>query len=118
LIILPIGESLFYYEPIYLQAEVAKIPEFRRIAVSDGERVTWDDSVGKSISKLFALSSTSPVIQEMVEKIEKGEIDKNVILKAIEYIESYKNLTGKGDFVEAARKLKELEEFLKRMLKE
>jgi len=118
LIILPIGESLFYYEPIYLQAEVAKIPEFRRIAVSDGERVTWDDSVGKAISKLFALSSTSPVIQEMVEKIEKVKIDKNVILKAIEYIESYKNLTGKGDFVEAARKLKELEEFLKRMLKE
>ncbi|MFN4245501.1 MAG: UPF0182 family protein [Brevinematia bacterium] len=115
MIILPIEDSLLYYEPIYLQAEEAKIPEFRKIATSDGERVVWDDDVLKSISRLLSGQKIDITdLEKTVSTVYKGqEIGKTILLKAIQYIEEYKKLTGSGDFVGAARKLKELEEFLK-----
>ncbi|MEN2997603.1 MAG: UPF0182 family protein [Brevinematia bacterium] len=115
LMVLPIESSLFYYEPIYLQAEEAKIPEFRRIAVSDGEKIVWDETVSKAISKLFLASriDVSEIEKVILRGSEKSGVSKTVILRALQYIEEYKKLTGKGDFVEGARKLKELEEFLR-----
>ncbi len=115
MMILPIENSLLYYEPIYLQAEEAKIPEFRKIAMSDGEKVVWDDDIFKSISKLFSGQKIDVTTSEksVSEVLQKAGVSRSVILKALQYIEEYKNLTGKGDFIGAARKLKELEEFLK-----
>lgn len=113
LVVLPIENSLLYYEPIYLQAQEAKIPEFRRIAMSDGDKVVWDETVEKAIRKLFSIEVSLEVKEEFVNAISQGRIDKKVILNALKYIEEYKKLTGQGDFVGAARKLKELEEFLK-----
>lgn len=115
MMVLPIENSLLYYEPIYLQAEEAKIPEFRRVAMSDGDKIVWDETVSGAISKLFSgkkvdITQVEKVISQMGEKY---NVPKTVILRALQYIDEYKKLTGVGDFVGAARKLKELEEFLK-----
>ncbi|MCS7298508.1 MAG: UPF0182 family protein [Spirochaetia bacterium] len=116
MMILPIENSLLYYEPIYLQAEEAKIPEFRRVAMSDGERIVWDETVPQTISKLFTgqkieITEVEKVASQVPEKT--TGISKTVLLRALQYIEEYKKLTGNGDFVGGARKLKELEEFLR-----
>lgn len=115
MMVLPIENSLLYYEPIYLQAEEAKIPEFRRVAMSDGEKIVWDENVPQAISKLFSGQKVSITeIEKVVSQIpEKSGIPRSIILRALQYIDEYKKLTGNGDFVGAARKLKELEEFLK-----
>ncbi|MGC8963867.1 MAG: UPF0182 family protein [Brevinematia bacterium] len=113
LVILPIEDSLLYYEPIYLQAKEAKIPEFRRVAMSDGSRVVWDQTVENAIQKLFSTSISSEIKENFVRELKEGKIDKKVIFNALKYIDEYKKLTGQGDFVGAAKKLKELEEFLK-----
>ncbi|MCX8029540.1 MAG: UPF0182 family protein [Brevinematales bacterium] len=115
MMILPIESSLLYYEPIYLQAEEAKIPEFRRVAMSEGERIVWDETISKAISKLFSGQKIDiNSIEKAASQIqEKTGVSRIVILRALQYLDEYKRLTGNGDFVGAARKLKELEEFLK-----
>jgi uncharacterized membrane protein (UPF0182 family) len=39
LLVIPLGRSLLYVEPLYLQAESGQIPELRRVVLASGERV-------------------------------------------------------------------------------
>ncbi|MCS7185655.1 MAG: UPF0182 family protein [Armatimonadetes bacterium] len=53
LLILPIGSSLLYVEPIYLQAEQTPLPEIKRVIVSAGRRVVMGEDLWDALSKLF-----------------------------------------------------------------
>ncbi len=52
--LIPVGNSLFYMEPIFLAADTDAIPEIRRYVVSDGERVVMDLTLDGAITALEA----------------------------------------------------------------
>jgi uncharacterized membrane protein (UPF0182 family) len=54
LIVLPLGESLIYLQPVYLQSTGSAFPEFRRIVVASPRQVVWSDSLGESLRLLLA----------------------------------------------------------------
>jgi len=54
LLVIPIGGSNLYVEPIYLQAENGPIPELRRVIVSTGNRVVMEPTLEEALAKLFA----------------------------------------------------------------
>jgi len=53
LLVIPIGESLLYVEPIYLQAESGKIPELKRVVIATADRVVMAENLGLALVKLF-----------------------------------------------------------------
>ena len=50
--LVPVENSLFYMEPIFLAADDNAIPEIRRFVVSDGQRVVMDPTVDGAITAL------------------------------------------------------------------
>lgn len=54
LLVIPIGQSNLYVEPIYLQARESPIPELTRVAVSTGRRVVMEPTLEESLLRLFA----------------------------------------------------------------
>jgi uncharacterized membrane protein (UPF0182 family) len=54
LIVLPLGESLIYLQPVYLQSTGSAFPEFRRIVVASPRQVVWSDTLGESLRLLLA----------------------------------------------------------------
>jgi uncharacterized membrane protein (UPF0182 family) len=54
LIVLPLGESLIYLQPVYLQSTGSAFPEFRRIVVASPRQVVWGETLGESLRLLLA----------------------------------------------------------------
>jgi len=53
LLVIPIGESLIYVEPLYLQAENGQIPELKQVIVATANRVVMAENLGLGLAKLF-----------------------------------------------------------------
>jgi uncharacterized protein len=53
LIIIPLGNSLLYVEPLYLQAATGRIPELRRVVLATGERVIMAPNLGLALAELL-----------------------------------------------------------------
>ena len=54
LIVVPVGDSLLYLQPVYLQSTSAQIPEFRKIVVASPTTVVWGDSLAEALNALLA----------------------------------------------------------------
>jgi uncharacterized membrane protein (UPF0182 family) len=53
LLVIPIGDSLLYVEPLYLQAQSGRIPELRRVILATGDRVVMAENLGRALVQLF-----------------------------------------------------------------
>lgn len=54
LLVIPIGKSLLYVEPLYLRAESSQLPELKRVIVSSGGDVAWAETFEGALARLFA----------------------------------------------------------------
>jgi uncharacterized protein len=59
MIILPMGSTILYVQPVYLTSTNNKIPELARTIVSIGNRVVWDTSLWSAFGKLKQLYAES-----------------------------------------------------------
>jgi uncharacterized membrane protein (UPF0182 family) len=62
LLVIPIGQSNLYVEPIYLQGVESPLPELKRVIVATGSRIVMEPSLEEGLSRLFtpgAASSTT-----------------------------------------------------------
>lgn len=53
LLVIPIGESLLYVEPLYLQAATGKIPELKRVILATSDRVIMAENLGLALAQQF-----------------------------------------------------------------
>ncbi len=53
LIVVPVGDSLIYLQPVYLQSEASAFPEFRRIVVASPREVVWAETLGEALQLLL-----------------------------------------------------------------
>jgi uncharacterized membrane protein (UPF0182 family) len=53
LLVIPIGGSLLYVEPLYIQAATGKIPELKRVIIATTERVTMAENLGLALAEQF-----------------------------------------------------------------
>jgi uncharacterized membrane protein (UPF0182 family) len=54
LLVIPIGRSLLYVEPLYLQAEKGALPELKRVILANGNRIAMDVNLDRTLAALFA----------------------------------------------------------------
>jgi uncharacterized membrane protein (UPF0182 family) len=53
LIVVPVGDSLLYLQPVYLQSTSSAFPEFQKIVVASPTRVVWGDSLREALVSLM-----------------------------------------------------------------
>ena len=53
LLVVPIGQSNLYVEPIYLQSEQGQLPELKRVIIANGSNVVMAESVKQGLEVLF-----------------------------------------------------------------
>ena len=99
LLVVPIGDTILYAEPVFLKPETLDFPELRRIILADSRQVvmhqTLDDSIDALSGKLPAVAVT-PVTEEAAETPDAS----GPIVQSIEEI--------RRTLQEAAEKLEEL----------
>jgi uncharacterized membrane protein (UPF0182 family) len=59
LLVVPIGDSFLYFEPIYLQATSASgLPELKKVILADSVNVVYTDTLQQAIDQLVGTSTT------------------------------------------------------------
>jgi uncharacterized membrane protein (UPF0182 family) len=136
LLVIPIGNSLLYVEPIYLQAERSPMPELRLVVLATQERLVFGANFQEAATKLFG-DTTKPAEQPKTgEQPKPGEQPQpkpsaspqpgtpqpqalpgntqQLIDRAAADMADYQRLSAEGKLGEAGQKL----ESLKRTLEE
>jgi uncharacterized membrane protein (UPF0182 family) len=60
LLLIPLGESILYVEPVFLQAEAGGLPELKRVIVVAGDRIAMEPTLGESIAAIFSIEAPPP----------------------------------------------------------
>ena len=79
LLVIPLGDSILYAEPVFLKPEALEFPELRRIILSDANKVvmhdTLENSVRALVGELPAISSTRRGMEkEIATVVEKPRL--------------------------------------------
>jgi uncharacterized membrane protein (UPF0182 family) len=93
LLVIPIGNSLLYVEPLYLQAETGRLPELKRVIVASGERVLMADTLEDALADIGGV----PVVA--VEPEVGGEVDAHELAQsALEHYQEAQERLQQGDW--------------------
>jgi uncharacterized membrane protein (UPF0182 family) len=62
LLMIPIGESILYVEPIFLQAEGGGLPQLKRVIVAAGDQIAMEETLEESLAAIFGAEALPPEI--------------------------------------------------------
>ena len=134
LLVIPMGRSLLYVEPIYLQASQSPMPELRLVVLATQERLVFGSNFQEAMTKLFGEQPPKDgqqprpeqTAQQPQQKQPEGQQagqppagpvsagTQQLIDRAAADLSDYQRLMSEGKFAEAGQKL----ESLKRNLEE
>jgi uncharacterized membrane protein (UPF0182 family) len=57
LLVVPVNQSVMYFEPVYLESETTKIPELARVIVVYGEHAVMEPTLKEALAKIFGESA-------------------------------------------------------------
>ena len=60
LIVVPVGDSLIYLQPVYLQSQQSAFPEFQRIIVASPREVVWAETLAEALELLLEAEGGPP----------------------------------------------------------
>ena len=61
LIVVPVGDTLMYLQPVYLQSTSSSFPEFQRIVVASPTSVVWGPTLSDALNLIISGSGGGPV---------------------------------------------------------
>ena len=61
LLVIPVGNSLIYAEPVYIQAQGVQFPELKRVILATADKVVMEDSLGLALAELTGEQSLATV---------------------------------------------------------
>lgn len=113
---IPVNNTLFYVEPIYLQAETAAYPELRLVVVMHQDNMSYAKTFEDALNGLFS-KAPQPVQAASTEakKPQTSQAPPPVqaqIKAANDAFNNYLRLQGEKKFPEAARELERLQQTL------
>ncbi len=80
LLLIPLGKSILYVEPVFLQAEAGGLPELKRVIVVAGERIAMEPTLQESIAAIFGTEAPltepgpgEPVAADIANLIEEAQ---------------------------------------------
>ena len=120
LLVIPIGQSILYVEPIYLKAERGQLPELKRVIVASGDYIAMEPTLAQSLNAIYAglpteepavpTSTPGPEMPVPTELAKLVELAQEHYAKAQGYIKT-------GDWAGWGEELRKMEEVLNQLAK-
>lgn len=118
LLVIPIGRSLLFVEPIYLQAERSPMPELRLVVLATQEKLAHGQTFAEAMNNLFGEAAKAPApatgqapstegSQQPTPSATPSQTTQQLIIKALEEFDEYQRLMSQGKFAEAGKKLED-----------
>ena len=118
LLVIPLGRSLMFVEPVYLQAERSPMPELRLVVLATQEKLGYGQTFGEAMNSLFGEAAQAPApaetssaagatSQQATPSATPAQDLQQLINKAIQEFDDYQRLTSQGKLGEAGQKLEQ-----------
>jgi uncharacterized membrane protein (UPF0182 family) len=126
LLVIPIGKSLLFVEPIYLKAESSPMPELRMVVLATQDRLGFGPTFDDAMNSIFGDLGRPPTQQKPEPAKDMGVEGppkpvaspspgqpaqaasvQQLIDKAVQEFEEYQRLTSQGKLGEAGQKLEQ-----------
>jgi uncharacterized membrane protein (UPF0182 family) len=113
-LVLPVGNTFVYVEPIYIQATQARLPELKKVVLAAGNRIVYADDLPQAIAQLAqpevgtgGVAAAAPAAPAVVAPpaAAKTEIPANVLESIQKHLENYQKLTAAGQLAQAGQEL-------------
>jgi len=126
LLLIPLGKSILYVEPVFLQAEAGGLPQMKRVIVVAGEQIAMESTLAESLTAIFSpeflpgaeAPPTEPVVKpappEPGEPVAAAEIAKLIEKAQLHYNQAQQYLQA-GDWAGYGRELGALEAVLNQL---
>ena len=92
LFVVPINQSILYYQPIYLQGEQNPLPEFKFVVVVFQDRIIMSETLSEALASIFGDELISDVVEES-----EGESPLDLLAKATIAFEQAQEQLQKGN---------------------
>ncbi len=109
---IPVGETILYVEPIYLQAETAAYPELRLVAVMHGDTLSYAETFDKALEGLL---EGSPRLESLTADGTADLPPSELIRQAGQAFDTYLQALGDKEFEKTAGALQDLQQTLDRL---
>ncbi len=113
LFVVPIGDSLLYVEPVYLEASNTAIPEVKRVIVAYGDKIAYEPTLGEALTSLFGKGGSSSGSSNQGQQSESGDMtQEDYIKQAQQAYENAQQAMKDGDWAAYGKYMEELEKAL------
>ena len=119
LLVIPIGRSLVFVEPIYLQAERSPMPELRLVVLATQEKLAFGATFAEAMNSLFGEAAAQPTppssgqtpppggAQQPAPSPTPAQNLQQLVNRAIQEFDDYQRLLSQGKYAEAGQKLEQ-----------
>jgi len=116
MLVLPMGETFLYVEPLYIQASEARMPQLRKVVMAMGNHLIYTDTYEQAVAELGAIMKGAPVESVRAAAAAAGvpasvqPPSSDARLEAIRnHLRRYRELAGQGRWSEAGKELEAIE---------
>jgi uncharacterized membrane protein (UPF0182 family) len=122
LLLIPLGKSNLYVEPIFLQAEAGGLPQLKRVIVAAGDRIAMEPTLEQSLAAIFDTElpppETAPVVKPPAPQIPEGPVSPDIALlveEAQQHYDKAQEHLQAGDWAGYGRELDALKAVLEQL---
>jgi uncharacterized membrane protein (UPF0182 family) len=122
MLVLPIGDTFLYVEPLYIQASEAPMPQLKKIAIGMGNQVIYTDTYDQALAQLtaymqgIAAPGAAPSAPAAAPVPPPGTPAVDPRIESIrQHLRRYRDLAAQGKWAEAGRELEAIESEVSRL---
>jgi hypothetical protein len=118
ILVLPVGNTFLYVDPIYIQATEGSMPQLKKIVLAVGSRLIYADSYDEALAQLSAgarqliqqsKAEGSPAAPGAPQQAAAPASSDPRIQSVREHLRRYRDLAAQGHWSEAGKELEAIE---------
>jgi len=114
MLVLPVGDTLLYIEPIYIQASEAKMPQLKKIVVAIGNRLIYTDNYEEAVAELAGMQGASGSTHAAqaagtAAPTSPPASQQDNLAEVRDHLRRYRELMSQGKYSDAGKEIEALE---------
>ncbi|MBS1857177.1 MAG: UPF0182 family protein, partial [Acidobacteria bacterium] len=122
MLVLPVGDTFLYVDPIYIQATQARMPQLKKIVLAAGNRLIYTDTYADALAQLSSGAqqlaaqavAAPPAPPGGGQAPPAGAAADPRLAQVREHLRRYRELTSQGKLSDAGRELEAIEALVRR----
>jgi uncharacterized membrane protein (UPF0182 family) len=118
ILVLPVGDTFLYVDPIYIQATEARMPQLKKVVLAVGNRLIYTDTYDEALAQLStgaqqlvqqAKAATAPGAAPAAAGAQATTPADARLQRIRDHLRRYRELTAQGRWSEAGKELEAIE---------